>query len=176
MIFDVTEEPEDDRPFLLLDVDGVINTINASQNAKTYKIFKVGPFTIRIRHEMKGWLARLGEHYQLVWATMWDDAANDDLAPVLGLPDLPYIPCHHTAYDDPEWRGQRIHPKIPVVEYAMKDHPFAFVDDGFGKGDMAWAKERDDEIAPTKFLYIDPRMGLLKHHIDKLIAWADLIK
>lgn len=175
MSLDVNEYA-DDKPFLLIDVDGVINTINGSQNQKTYEIFKVWVYTIRIRHEMTEWLGRLADHYHLVWATMWDDDANRELSPRLGLPDLPYVPCWDSQDTVVEWNDHTLHTKIPSIEEHLKDRPFAFVDDSFSKGDLIWARWRDDQVAPTRFLPIDPRMGLLEHHVDKLIKWAQLIK
>ena len=34
-------------------------------------------------------LRRLAEHYELVWATGWEDRANDHLPQILGLPRAP---------------------------------------------------------------------------------------
>src|SRR4051812_11541020 len=90
--------PDDGRPLLLIDVDGVLNAINQSQNAKVYNIFRAGAtqsskgFTIRFQHALNGWLTELAEHYHLVWCTTWDDLANAELAGHLGLSALPVIP------------------------------------------------------------------------------------
>ena len=36
-------------------------------------------------------LLQLSEHYELVWATGWEDRANDYLPNLLGLPELPHL-------------------------------------------------------------------------------------
>ena len=36
-------------------------------------------------------LQRLAEHYELVWATGWEDKANYYLPNILGLPELPHL-------------------------------------------------------------------------------------
>ena len=36
-------------------------------------------------------LLRLGEHFDLVWATGWEEKANDYLPNILGLPELPVL-------------------------------------------------------------------------------------
>jgi hypothetical protein len=152
MILDVSRLSWE-KPLLCLDVDGVLNVINRSQNRKTYDIFRSDSgFWIRFRRELPGWLDRLVDHFDLVWCTMWDHNANTELADRLDLPWLPYIDKY------------------------VQDMPFAWVDDSFVKGDFTWADWRDNNLAPTKLFQIDPRMGLLEHHVNKLVAWAELIK
>lgn len=175
-ILDVNDYPDDGRPFLLIDVDGVLNAINNNQGDRTYNIFKVGPYTIRLRHELREWLDRLGDHFRPVWATMWDDDANVELAWRLGLPDLPYIPCARSQFEVALWNGVRVHSKVPCIKAHLADRSFAWIDDTIGGNDLEWAAHRDDEIAPTYLLKIDPRMGLLEHHVDKLVKWAEKIK
>ena len=175
MILDITGYSED-KPFLLIDVDGVVNVTNRSQNTKTYKIFKAAGYPIRIRHEMPDWLFRLSGHFHLVWCTMWDDLANTELSPELDLPSLPYIPCWESQETVVEWNGHALHTKIPLIADHMKERPFAFVDDWLRSGDMMWAAGRNKAVAPTKFLPIDPRMGLLEHHVNKLVGWAIQLK
>ena len=36
-------------------------------------------------------LNRLAELYELVWASGWEDRANDHLPTILGVPELPYL-------------------------------------------------------------------------------------
>lgn len=161
-----------DKPLLLIDVDGVLNAINTNQGSRVYNIFKAGPFTIRFRHELGDWLKRLSEHFHLIWATMWDAEANTELAPRLGLPHLPYIPCWDAQDVYVEWNGHRLHTKVPCIEKLVEDWPFAWIDDTLTRGDLLWAEWRERNLAPTHLLKIDPRMGLLEHHVNKLIGWA----
>lgn len=175
MILDVGDFT-DDRPFLLVDVDGVLNAINESQNRKTYDIFQSGPYRIRLRHELSGWLHRLSEHFELVWTTMWDEAANAELSPRLGLPNLPYIPCWENSGTPVLWNEHSLYSKVVGINEHLKDRPFAWIDDEIRDGEQEWARIRDDEVAPTCLLRIDAHMGLAEHHVDRLIEWAQLIK
>jgi hypothetical protein len=176
MILDVSRLSWE-KPLLCLDVDGVLNVINRSQNRKTYDIFRSDSgFWIRFRRELPGWLDRLVDHFDLVWCTMWDHNANTELADRLDLPWLPYIPCWDGQDTVAEWDGMLVHTKVPCIDKYVQDMPFAWVDDSFVKGDFTWADWRDNNLAPTKLFQIDPRMGLLEHHVNKLVAWAELIK
>lgn len=176
MILDVSTL-HTDKPLLLIDVDGVLNVINRSQNTKVYNMFRSeSGFWIRFRHELANWLDKLIDHYAPVWCTMWDHNANTELADKLDLPWLPYVPCWDGQDDVAEWNDMLVHTKVPCIDKYVQDMPFAWIDDLFLKGDHAWASWRDDNLAPTKLMPIDPRMGLLEHHVNKLIAWAELIK
>lgn len=172
--------PNDGRPLLLIDVDGVLNAVNRSQNAKVYNIFKAGGsepgkgFTIRFRYELGDWLAELAEHYHLVWCTTWDDMANTALGERLGLPALPVIPTAEA--DLPVYRAaalpKMIHWKTPVVVGHVGKRAYAWIDDDFSPVDQDWAFMRTRDIAPTNHLAIRGSAGLQRHHVDKLIAWA----
>lgn len=177
-VLDVAEFSED-KPFLLIDVDGVLNAINGAQGnhaEKTYDIFKVGPYTIRFRHELFEWLYRLEEHYHLAWCTMWDERANIDLVPRLGIAELPYVPCFKGSDRWVEWQGVPLYSKVACIQAHLGNRSFAWIDDEIAKGELAWAAHRDDEVGPTYLLPIDARMGLMEHHVNKLIKWAEKIK
>lgn len=176
MILDVGELPDDGRPLLLIDVDGVLNAINGNQGSRTYAIHDVLGYPIRFRHELADWLSRLTDHFVPVWTTMWDEDANTELAPLLGLPSLPCIPCHQDRFRVAMWQDAPLHCKVPCIVEHVDDRPFAWIDDEIGRHDLLWAARRDDEIAPTMLLKIDPRMGLLEHHVNKLIGWATKIR
>ena len=172
-----------DKPLLLVDVDGVVNCINSSRSTKTYSLFNAeidgASYPIRLSHKLPGLLARLAESYHLVWCTMWDDWANTHLVSRLNLPSLPYLPVAdgvHSAKYTPTRNGKPVHLKVPEVETYVGDRPFAWIDDGFDRGDFAWATVRDTTMAPTYLLGIQPGSGLQGYHVDKLLKWADGIK
>lgn len=180
----LTDLPADDgRPLLLIDVDGVLNVISRSQNHKTYDFHLVETgdgfrFRIQFRKELRGWLDRLIDHYVPVWCTMWDDEANTCLAPLLDLPSFPYIPCGDNGREAllTYKPGPQLHHKMPMISERVGTRAFAWLDDEIGDQDLLWAEMRDDQVAPTKFMKIDSRMGLLEHHVNKLVRWAELIK
>lgn len=176
MILDVASLPDDGRPLLLIDVDGVLNIASRTQNHKRYNIFKASGFWIRIWREVPNLLDRLTDHFVPVWCTMWDDLANTELAPRLDLPSLPYIPCWDNSHTVPLWGEVMVHHKIPAIVKHVGSRAIAWIDDEIGKNDLAWAQVRNDTVAPTKFLKIDERMGLLEHHVIKLITWAESLK
>ncbi|PVE10903.1 HAD domain-containing protein [Streptomyces scopuliridis] len=165
------------KPLLLIDVDGPLNPYLA--------LAAEGAPEGYVRHWMRpsGWpadqplpvllnpehgveLLALADRYELVWATTWENDANEWIAPVLGLPELPYV----------EWSGpERRAPlgtfwKTPyVLEYAA-GRPFAWVDDEITSYDRAWTDQR--HLAAALLMRIDPRIGLTRPDFDTLAEWA----
>lgn len=179
-IVDVHALPTD-RPLLLLDVDGVFNVINDSQNTKRYDIFMaMDLYKIRLAKVLAGYMEELVEHFIPVWCTTWDEDANEYFAERLRMPYLPVIPTREArsselthAELDPI---ANVHWKTPAIVKYIKTRPYAWVDDELGQGDQDYAAMRTALVAPTLMMKTREREGLLRHHVDKLITWAELIK
>ncbi|PYC71460.1 hypothetical protein C7C46_26825 [Streptomyces tateyamensis] len=101
----------------------------------------------------------------LVWATTWEDQANEVLAPRLGLPRLPVV--HWPEEDEDEPIGQ--HWKTgPLVGWAA-GRPFAWVDDELTDADRRWVAQHHP--APALLHRIDARYGLRPDDYAILTAW-----
>jgi len=167
--------PGDPRPLLLLDVDGVLNPINRSQNAKLYAAHRIetstGIFKVRLRHELADWLFELTEYYVPVWCTMWNEQANTFLAPLLELPDLPVIECCYSRKGF--GRADGCHDKVTFIEEQAGSRPLAWLDDEMTRKDLDWAYLRNQRVAPTKFMPVSSPAGLQRFHVDRLMAWGE---
>ena len=96
----------DNRPLILLDVDGVVN-VSASSAVRSHRCFhdgwrqpkvQVSGYPYRVFHNpaigplIRGLAQETGA--ELAWATMWGNWANISISPLLGLPqDLPVSPA-----------------------------------------------------------------------------------
>ncbi|MFC7467145.1 hypothetical protein ACFQVA_05280 [Actinomadura keratinilytica] len=90
------------KPLLFLDVDGPLNPYGAlsapapPEGFHPHRMRPAGwswpePLTVLLDPDHGTRLRALQRHYELVWATTWEDEANAWIAPVLGLPPLPYV-------------------------------------------------------------------------------------
>jgi hypothetical protein len=179
MIFNLDQTP-DDKPLLLLDVDGVINVFNHNHNSRLYLRHTAhtnqGSFRLKIRTDLKDHLAKLAEHYHLVWCTMWDEEANEHIGPLVGLPSLPYLPVsgHQKGVVYAE-NNRQLHRKVPSIVARVDDRRFAWVDDELSLADHAWADRRSLAV-PTHVEKTDERQGLIDHQVKRLVVWAQSLK
>lgn len=164
-------------PVLFLDVDGVISLFGFREG---YGLAAGdAPFGGRpggalhsingIPHYIKAsageHLNLLRAHFELVWATGWEETANEHLPYILGLPgDLPYLtfdgrvaagPCH--------WKIEAID------EYAGSERSLAWIDDNLGPSCHEWASARS---APTLLIETQRHVGMHDEHVEALIGFA----
>jgi len=177
------------RPLLFVDVDGPLNpyAARAHQRPDGYETHRLlTPRWVAAERRrlsalglpykqvkaLRVWLnpshgpALAALPYELVWATTWEEEANDWLAPLLGLPDLPFIAWslpRAVPADGVFWKTAQ------VVAWA-NGRAFAWVDDEITNADRAWVSEHHPGSA---FLQrIDPRHGLVPGDFMVLAAWA----
>ncbi|MEU2132106.1 hypothetical protein [Streptomyces sp. NPDC018352] len=160
------------RPLLFLDVDGPLNPYAAKPQKRPdgYTTLRVPwgrgiPMADRglpvRRRPLRVWLnpehgrSLLGLDYELCWATTWMDDANRWIAPVLGLPELPFVDFGDALFQE---RPDGVHWKTaPLVRYA-NGRPFAWVDDEQIDLDEAYVAAHHH--APGLLHHVNPRIGL----------------
>jgi hypothetical protein len=151
------------RPYLLLDVDGVLNPFAAEVCPEPYREYDFfpGEEAVRLAVVHGEWLRDLAETFDLVWATGWGHQADLLIAPTLGLPRLPVI----------VFTGVRFVPaaKVPAIHSYVGDRPLAWLDDIITPEAEAWASERR---APTLLVPVDPTVGLTESTVEELKEWA----
>ncbi|KAB7833591.1 hypothetical protein [Streptomyces mobaraensis] len=169
------------RPLLFLDVDGPLNPYAAQPERRPdgYTTLRVprdgdpdGSPSLR-RRPLRVWLApehgpallRLG--YELCWATTWMAEANRWIAPVLGLPALPFVDFGEALFRE---RPDGVHWKTaPLVEYAA-GRPFAWVDDEQSGADEAYVTAHHPGRALLH--HVNPRLGLRNPDFRTLADFA----
>ncbi len=108
-------------------------------------------------------LIRLLPHFEMVWATGWEDRANDHLPDLLGLPPLPVLRFGRAA------RFGSAHWKLgPLGSYAGS-RPLAWIDDSLDDSCREWARRRS---GPTLLVETDSARGIEDEHVDTLLEWA----
>jgi len=157
----------EDRPVLAVDVDGVISLFGFEgqppREAGRFHLIDGMPHVISAK--AGSCMRRLVEqgHYELVWATGWEDKANDYLPNLLGIPELPVL---HFGRDA---RFGTAHWKLgPIGEYAA-GRPLAWIDDSLNDECRQWARDRSE---PTLLVETESMLGIEDGHVEALIAWV----
>ncbi|MGW1756904.1 hypothetical protein [Streptomyces mirabilis] len=172
------------RPLLYLDVDGPLNPYAAKPEKRpdgytTLRVPRDGEtsmdhrgLSIR-RRPLRVWLnpehghALLRLDYELCWATTWMGDANRWLAPVLGLPELPFVEFGDVPLQE---RPDGVHWKTgPLVDYA-NGRPFAWVDDEQSTLDEVYVTAH--HRGPGLLHHVNPRVGLREEDFRTLAEFA----
>lgn len=154
-----------EKPICAVDVDGVISLFGFEGPAESApcKFQLIDGMAHCIAVETGERLLRLLPHYDLVWATGWEDRANEYLLLMLGLPPLPVIRFGGSA------RFGSAHWKLgPLREYA-EGRRLAWIDDSLDDECHEWAAAR---TSPTLLVHTDPAVGLTDSHVQSLVDWA----
>ena len=153
------------RPLLAVDVDGVISLFGFEEtpSASIARFELIDGMVHCISLAAGERLARLGQHYDLIWATGWEDRANDYLPQILGMSELPFLSFGGEArFGTAHWRLG------PIDAYAGQ-RPLAWIDDSFDPSCYEWAEARE---APTLLVPTDPGVGLEEAHVAALESWV----
>lgn len=154
-------------PLLFLDVDGPLLPFGASLLSGPREIVAV-PHLARLRLDAGPPLA--GLPCTLVWATTWLEDANTEIAPRLGLPDLPVVtwpePTGAEQRED-QWLGLCWKTRT-LVNWAA-GRPFAWVDDEITDADRGWVSAHHP--GPALLCTIDASRGLTDQDFAALDGW-----
>lgn len=159
------------QPILFVDVDGVISLFGFEPrvNSLPGPLHWIDGVAHCIPLDVGDRLIRLAEDFELVWATGWEERANEHLPYILRLPfgDLPWLTFDGRAvFGSAHW-------KLDALEEYAGERAAAWVDDNIDESCIAWAERR---AAPTLIVETQPATGLTDEHVAELLAWAEEVR
>lgn len=162
----------DEKPLLMVDIDGVISLFGfAGQTPWTERVTApAGSFhTIEgIPHFLSpaaaAHLRTLAGDFDLVWASGWEEKAEEYLPRLLALPTgLPFL-----RFERSLGKGNA-HWKLAAIERFAGSRALAWIDDSFNAACHDWAGARQ---APTLLVQTTPERGLTSVEAQLLVDWA----
>ena len=159
-----------EKPLLFVDVDGVISLFGFSPAADSIP----GPFhwidgiAHCIPETVGARLLRLSERFELIWATGWEEKANEYLPYILQLP---------TTFPVLLFQGRAVfgtaHWKVDAIAEYAGNRPAAWIDDSIDDSCREWAQQRR---VPTLIVETKSAIGLTDEHVEQLLGWADQVE
>jgi hypothetical protein len=154
-------------PILFVDVDGVISLFGFAPDVGQLPgpLHWIDGVAHCIPAEVGQRLVRLADAFELVWATGWEERANEHLPHLLQLPfrELPVLTFDGRAvFGSAHW-------KVDAISDYAGNRPAAWIDDNLNETCHMWAKLR---AAPTLLVETNPSEGLTDAHVDALLEWA----
>ena len=154
-----------ERPILFLDVDGVISLFGFPTDRPASGAFHSIDGIIHCIGDRAGeLLRRLTDRFDIVWATGWEEKANEYLPHLLGLEgELPVLTFDGRAvFGSAHW-------KLHAIDAYAGDRPVAWIDDFLDDECREWAERRE---APTLLIEADSAIGITEEHVTRLLRWA----
>jgi hypothetical protein len=155
------------RPILFVDVDGVISLFGFAPGTGKLPgpLHWIDGVAHCIPKDVGPRLLTLAERFELVWATGWEERANEHLPYLL---KLPYGGLPSLSFDGRAVFGSS-HWKVDAIDVYAADRPAAWIDDNLNEECFAWAERRG---APTLLVETSPSVGLTDEHVSTLLDWA----
>jgi hypothetical protein len=158
-----TVPDEDQRPLLLVDIDGVISLFGPDRDERPRGSFHwIDGIPHFLSSAAAEHLLALEHSFELVWASGWEERANEYLPYLLGLPELP-----HLRFERAVGRASA-HWKLDAIDAYAGQCPLAWVDDALNDACHAWAAQRS---APTLLVQTEPATGITQREVELLRRW-----
>jgi hypothetical protein len=161
-------EDNSHKPILFVDVDGVISLFGfaPTESELPGRFHWIDGVAHCIPDDVGERVVRLANRFEFVWATGWEEKANEYLPYILSLPK-PEFPCLL-------FQGQAVfgsaHWKLEAIEEYAGERPAAWIDDNLDDSCYLWATSRD---APTLLVQTRSATGMTDEHVERLLGWAD---
>jgi hypothetical protein len=157
-------ETQPNRPLLLVDIDGVISLFAFDTGAQPAGGFhSIDGIPHFLSSGAAEHLLALVPIFDLVWASGWEEKANEYLPHLLGLPQLPHLNFERSV------GRTNAHWKLDAIDAYAESRPLAWIDDAFNEACHEWASARG---APTLLVQTTPASGLTGREAQTLEAWA----
>jgi hypothetical protein len=185
------------RALLLVDIDGVISLFGPPADGSRERLAPDGTPLDGSFHAIEGiphflsstaaaHLLSLASLFELVWASGWEERANEHLPHLLGLPErLPFlrftrgiepapvpgagVGANGAAPDAQGPQTTLAHWKLESVDAYAGRRPLAWIDDAFNPACHEWAAAR---ASPTLLVRTEPELGLTSREAALLEEWA----
>lgn len=154
-----------ERPLLLVDVDGVISLFGFEGAPPAHSSFHwIDGIPHCLSSRAAAHLLGLWPLFDLAWASGWEEKANEYLPHLLGLPG----PLPHLRFERSASRSGA-HWKLDAIDAYCGLRPLAWIDDSFNDACHEWAGNR---AAPTLLVQTLPERGLGRQEAQHLRLWA----
>jgi hypothetical protein len=151
---------------LFVDVDGVISLFGFPPGKPPGAFHQIDGIVHCIGADAGRRLGRLAERFELVWASGWEEKANEYLPALLALEakELPVLTFDGRAvFGSAHW-------KVDAIDEYAGDRPAAWIDDNLDETCVNWAERR---AAPTLLIETEAPVGITDEDVERLLAWAD---
>jgi hypothetical protein len=172
----------DERPLLMVDIDGVVSLFGFPPHAPPAGSFhSIDGIPHFLSADAATHLPALAEIFELVWCSGWEERANEHLPSLLRLPaELPFLrfdaavraSSRVSPPSSEETGSTRGHWKLDSIDAFAGARPLAWIDDCLDAPCREWAAARAARVAPTLLVQTEAAVGVTDEHVRELRDWA----
>jgi hypothetical protein len=156
------------KPSLFIDIDGVLSLWGFAQAQPPPGAWTlVDGIPHFLSSEAAETLRDIASDFDCVWASGWEEKANEYLPHALGLGPWPYLDLDRRAQPG---TSVAAHWKLAAVEAHAAGGALAWIDDAFDDEVRLWARARK---VPTLLINAYPAHGLTRSDGDRLRRFAE---
>ncbi len=176
----LSDAEEREPPLLMVDIDGVVSLFGgwerggreadgeAGGRSPEGSFHSIDGMPHFLSSTAAAHLLDLASMFELVWASGWEERANEHLPHLLGLPrDLPFLRFQRAV------GRSNAHWKLDAIDTFAGGRALAWLDDALNDACHEWALAR---AAPTLLVQTDPRRGLTASEATRLADWARALR
>jgi hypothetical protein len=177
------EIADNNTPLLLLDIDGVLSPLNPPET-DDYQLVEAG-YQMHFNKQLPGELGFFIKHSTPVWATTWEETANENngLRNHLGLPELAWLnfrsPLQYDLNSLPEdednqhlLESTKKLPAVSILADAYPDRPIIWCEDDISLDAIQWGQRRN-QLVPTLICSPKRDIGLTEEHFSEIRKFLD---
>lgn len=174
------EESMNDKPLLLLDVDGVLNAFPPRPGGE-YSRHLIDGYRIHFHAELPAMVSALEEVFEIVWFTLWNHRATPGIGPHVGLDQATHLTTSWergweaalTAGYDSTGIRQLMYAKTPLLpELVGTQRPWVWIDDAHSVWDQEYLVNAGMDPSRFRLVRTDPEVGLMWDDVEEAIAFA----
>lgn len=151
----------------MVDIDGVVSLFAFDARARPHGSFhSIDGIPHFLSSKAAEHLLALAPQFELVWASGWEEKANEYLPHLLGLPALPHLSFQRSV------GRANAHWKLDAIDAYAGVRPLAWIDDAFNEACHEWASARE---TPTLLVETMPASGLTQQEAEILEHWAQAL-
>jgi hypothetical protein len=117
-------------------------------------------------------IVRLSSDFEPVWATGWQERANDRLALITGIGPLPVIEFDAHRSPGESTGTTAAHWKLDAIGAYCGGRALAWIDDSFDDSCYEWAEAREEAGSPTLLVPTEPEIGFEEAQAAVMAEWA----
>lgn len=172
---------DDDKPMLLLDIDGVLNAFPEHSDLRNYSRHLIDGYRIHLHRDAPQMVSALEQEFEIVWFTLWNHRATPAIGPHVGLTATPHLTTSWergweaaavAGYGDAEI-SRLMYAKTPLLPHLVPPgRRWVWIDDAHSRWDHEYLVTAGMDPSQFRLVRTDPDSGLTWSDVERALGFV----